>query len=741
MLNYLISRTFVQRSSVHSTVSAAAVIAACLCSPALAQTAPADAMTGASDLSDITVTARKRAEKAIDIPAAITVIGGDTLAARGAPNLHDLDKLVPSVTITNFGAGNISEATVFIRGIGTADHRITTDPGVGIYVDGVYIARAQGVNFNLTNLDHVEVLRGPQGTLSGRNTLGGAVNLVTKQPSQSEHYEFGAQFGTRGRANFDFYGTTPVTDTLAVSLTGDFEHRNGIGKFVNLPGIDTRPGQILQGGGRFAAKWTPSDDASLLFTMDGMKGAYGVSPMRMEIINPNGSYHLTQAAFPANSNDNGTENPSIPNDSAKALGFSLVGNYRFDDHLSAKIIGSERYSAYKAGLDDDDSAFAISEFPETGHARQYTAEGQINGEWDRFNFVGGVFYFHEKGGSLVANGVSGSYINGTIVGATAVTSLNQTTNSVAGYLHGSFNISDALKLSAGVRYTYDHKEADFFRHIGAGAIVQGSGVKNWHAPTWDVALDYKISPSLAAYATVQRGYQSGGFPPRASSVAAFAPFNPTYATNFEGGLKGRFGSVFNFSTAIFYTQYKDLVLAYNQFIGGTSGFVTVFANAGRSRTYGAEFEGNLNMGSGFSLDGSVGYNNAKVTEVSPGTQGTTVGATPQNSPKWTAALGPQFMTLMAGGNSLTLRADASYRSSYYSQPLNNVYNRIKSRFLASFDISYRLEDKGLSFGVYGNNIFDRKYDVTRVDSFSAGYVEILTNNDRSEFGVKLRKTF
>ena len=730
-------RKAIYRGSCSGAVLAGSILlvsSACGTGAAFAQAQPAQTDAAAAHhsndadneatLRDIVVTARKRDERAIDVPVSITALGAQALDSRGIESVKGLDQVVPSVTIANFGAGNISHAAIFIRGIGTNDHRITTDPAVGIYLDGVYLGRQMGANMSLANIDHIEVLRGPQGTLSGRNTLGGAVNIVTRQPDQTEHYEFGAQLGSRYRANADFFGSTPVTDTLAVSLAARVEHRNGVGKFINLPSVETKVGEIFQGGGRLMAKWAPSTDMSFTFAMDADKGSYGNTPLKVTVLpNTNGIVPV------ANPDDNGTANPNIPRTSAEALGFALTGNFRLDDHFSAKVIGSERYSSYKGGLDDESSPARVSEFPERGQARQYTGEVQINGEFDRFNFVTGAFYFHEKGGS---RGSDAFTFNNPIV-----TRLNQTTNSIAGYVHGGFDLTDKLKLSAGVRYTHDRKNADFYRQVISPIPIVGGGERSWSAVTWDGAVNYSFKKDLVGYVTVQRGYQSGGFPPRSASVAGFAPFNPTYATNYETGLKGNIGNTLSFSSSIFYTEYKDLVIAFNQLT--PTGFVTIQSNAGRSRAYGAEFEGTLRIKEWLALIGSIGYDNVKVTKVKPGTVGVVEGSRPANTPKVTASVGPQFRHELASGDIFRATVNYSYRSAYYSQAINTPTVRAGSRSLTNFELSYDIVDKGLTIGIYGNNIFNKIYNVTLLDNSSSGYIEAIRSNDRSEFGIKLRK--
>lgn len=679
---------------------------------------------GASDgAGEITVTARKRNESVLDIPAAISAFSAETLTARGVNSVKAIDQIVPSVHIENVGAGNISQAAVFIRGVGNREHLIFTDPGVGVYLDGVYLGRAMGANLSLSNVDHVEVLRGPQGTLSGRNTLGGAINVVTKLPGQDEHFEMAATLGTRERANASFYGSTPVTDTLAVSLSGLFEHRDGVGRFVNLPSVNTKVGQVDQGSGRLVVNWRPTDATSIVAAVDGMKGTYGVSPIKNTIVNPNGFFGLEQSDFPANDYDNGTVNAKIPTTNVKTFGSSLTITQRLSDTLSLKAIGSYRYLNYKGGLDDDNTPFHFSEYPEYGHSRQYTGEVQLNGEFDRFDFVGGLYFFHENGV------VSQDYIYNNVPGASHG---GQKTTSYAAYVHAGYKLTDALKLSGGVRYTHDEKDA----FILMGTVRRKN---DWSAPTWDVALDYKFAPGLSSYATVQRGYQSGGYPARAGSAATFVPYDPTYATNYEVGVKGRLGDVLRFSTSVFYTQYKDLVVS--QSTSTPTGFLTLSANAARSRTYGAEFEGQLYLSQNVSFNTSVGYNNAKYTKLDAGVTSVLAGTRPLGSPLWTVSFGPQFETEFESGNTLSARIDTSYRSSVFNQPVNGIPNIMKPRYLTNFEIAYGVPDKGMTFALYGTNIFDEQYAVGQLVLFTAGYKETILNNDRSEFGIRFKKTF
>ena len=182
-----------------------------------------------SAFEEIIVTATKRAQSIYEVPIAISAFTGDQMEEKGISNLVDIGKFVPNLNVTTFSAGHTSSANPFIRGIGLQDHLITTDPGVSVYVDGVYLGRQVGQNWSLSNIERLEVLRGPQGTLYGRNSIGGAINIITKRPGETEGGRVGLTVGTEGRLNGDFFADTRLSDTVAVSNGVRFQARLGFG--------------------------------------------------------------------------------------------------------------------------------------------------------------------------------------------------------------------------------------------------------------------------------------------------------------------------------------------------------------------------------------------------------------------------------------------------------------------------------------------------------------------------------
>ena len=179
-------------------------------------------------LEEIVVTATKREESIFDVPIAITAFSQAQIERAGITDLVDIGKFVPNLNVTSFGGGHTSSVNAFIRGIGLQDHLITTDPGVGVYVDGVYLGRQVGQNWSLANIERVEVLRGPQGTLYGRNSIGGTINIITRQPGDENGGRVKVYGGTRGRVYGDAYYNAALAESFAVSATGSWTKRNGV---------------------------------------------------------------------------------------------------------------------------------------------------------------------------------------------------------------------------------------------------------------------------------------------------------------------------------------------------------------------------------------------------------------------------------------------------------------------------------------------------------------------------------
>lgn len=701
----------------------------------------------------IEVTARKRTESIFESPTAVTSIGENLIDKANMSNLEDIGKYVPNLNITRYGVGNAAHASVFIRGIGLQDHVITTDPGVGVYLDGVYLGRQMGSNLSLPNVERVEVLRGPQGTLYGRNTLGGAVNIITKQPGDEGIVTTTAKVGSRNRLAGDVYFNNSLTDTVSMSASVSYKQRDGVGEAINLVNTANEIGEEQELSGRMALKWQANSDLSFVFSVDGVDNESGQSPYTIELTAPldandpfNGDFPLlTEDMLPSNPDDLATTVAGIESTAYSGWGTSLSAHWDINNTYTTKFITSYRSSEYEGGLDDDAVALNLSEFPEEGGADQYSFEIQLNGSYDNMDFVSGLYFFNEDGftssGPFVFspfNTPDGLLNDGTTAsfGNYGYFDINQETNSYAAYINASYDLSDDLTVGGGLRYSKDKKEADAqFPSFATRKYVSA----DFDAVTWDVNASYQLSNDMNLYGQIQKGYQTGGFPPRPfGGPDQFVSFDETKAINYELGLKGQVHEDISMMLAVFVTDYTDLALPFSDPTAG-GGFVTIVENAGESKAQGIELETTIAFTDDFTLRSAIGYLDSEITEVDEGVQGIGKGDSPALTPRWTVMLAPSYFVDLSNGGTVAINANYSYRSDMQGQSVYNQSEHIESRELVGFNISYLNPNGDFEVTLYGENVLNEVYDVGRLQQ--SGFVGVMRSNDRSEFGLKFKKEF
>ena len=727
-----------------------AVIAA-LTTSANAQEAKTTAKQDAFE--KIEVTARKRTESLFESPTAITSIGANLIDKANMGNLEDIGKYVPNLNITRYGVGNAAHASVFIRGIGLQDHIITTDPGVGVYLDGVYLGRQMGSNLSLPNVERVEVLRGPQGTLYGRNTLGGAVNVITKQPGDEGILTTSAKVGSRGRIAGDIYFNDALTNDLSMSASASYKQRNGVGTAVNLVNPEKEIGEEQEFSGRIALKYEATSDLAFTFSLDGVDNESGQSPYTIEFTEPldssnvlNGDFPLlTEDLLPANPDDLGTTVAGIESTSYSGWGTSFTADWAINNTYTAKFISSYRTSEYEGGLDDDASPLNLSEFPEVGGADQYSFELQLNATFDKMDFVSGLYFFNEDGftrsedfvfspfntpDGVLNDGVTPSF------GGFGFFEINQETNSYAAYINGSYDLTDDLTIGGGLRYSEDKKDANaIFPTFPERKDIS----EDFNAVTWDINASYQLSNNMNVYGQVQKGYQTGGFPPRPfGGPDQFVSFDETKAVNYEIGLKGQVHENVSMMLAMFVTDYTDLALPFSDPTAG-GGFVTIVENAGQSKAQGIELETTIALTDDFTIRTAVGYLDSEITEVAEGVQGIGKGDSPALTPRWTVMVAPSYFVDLRNGGTVALNPNYSYRSEMQGQSVFNKSETIDSRELVGFNISYTNPYGDMEVTLYGENVLNEVYDVGRLQQ--TGFVGVMRSNDRSEFGLKFKKDF
>ncbi len=688
---------------------------------------PANAQEADSLFEEITVTATKREQSIYDVPIALSAFDGDKLAQQGIVDIVDIGKFVPNLNITQFSAGHTSSANPFIRGIGLQDHLITTDPGVSVYVDGVYLGRQVGQNWNLSNIERVEVLRGPQGTLYGRNSIGGAINIITKTPGADPGGRVGIEVGTRDRLNADFYADSQLNDTVAVALTGGYKSRGGIGSFTNLPNAGVEVGEMQEVFGRIAFRFE-WDDASMTLAADLNNGDGGLRPYTTLIDElPAGSAlrtaGYTNADVSRDPYDNNTGQASQVNVSNEASGVSATIDWEVTDRIDTKIIASARTSDYKSGLDDDSLEDDFLSFPETGEADQISFEVQVNGDYGDWDFVSGVYWFQEEGKNTQVDYT----FNG---GAPSFFFLQQEVTSRAMFANIGYEVNDDFRISGGLRYTDDKKDAE--TEVGIGLVTAD---ERFNDLSWDLSANLDIGGGMNVYGSIQSGYQSGQFPARPfclfGNPNCFVASENITATNYEAGIKGQPTDRLQLSAAVFFTQYEDLPYQVSTTQG--AGFNTVNLVVEQD-SFGVELEGTLFLTETVSVHTALGYIDVEVDE-----QGGVEPVAPL-TPEVTFSFSPEWRIPTIAGE-WAVRADYSYRDEMFGEPSSDPgrFTLIGSRSLVNVDISYTTSDGGWTAALYGRNVSDERYDNARLNT--GDYVLRILSNDPSEFGLRFIKNF
>ena len=699
--------------------------------------------TGAQleDIEEVVVTVRRRAEDPSKIPVSVSILDNESIHIHGITELNQLQKYVPNTVQTSFGQGSSSHATAFVRGIGQQDHIITTDPAVAIYLDGVYLGRNMGANMDLVNVEQVELVRGPQGTLSGRNTLGGALHVNTRQPMGEDFARLQMQIGTLGRLNSHFYGESSWSPAFSVSMSGGFKSRQGIGRALNIPHPEADVGQIGQAFGRLTAVWDMSENTTLTGNFDLTRSNQGVSPHEVTVFNPNNSYGLNQSDQPRNPDDTFSLNNELLSTENESSGISLTLEVTVNEAISSRVMISLREMWFEGGLDNEKVAATLIEFPERGEAEQTTIEIQFHGDAQWGDWVAGIFWFTEDGfnnspfvfrSSGLGDGRP-SYI--PIVDFDGRLYIEQTTDAEALFGHANITLQQDWVLGIGARLTSDTKNALAHIHYFSGPVRRS---KTWDDVTVDVSLTKYFQGLGTTYASYARGFQSGGYPARPFGGAdTFKAYDPTFADSVEIGIKNIIYHNTIVNVAMFHVRYTDLAVQVSELVG--DGFLTLTQNAAESTVWGVELDGNFAIGNHFEMTFAVGLLDAEISKVEDTVQGIRPGDKPALTPQYTVSLSPSINWIQFDHQ---ITASLSYfrRGEMFGQPTNHPLNLMASLDLFSFQLSIQSSDRdSWNLSVYLSNAFNEVYPLARLDLDPT--VLSINSNDRREFGVRLSKSF
>ncbi|GGD79679.1 TonB-dependent receptor [Croceicoccus mobilis] len=713
---------------------------------AVAQPNVADAGDG---VEEIVVTARRREERLIDVPISLTAIGGEALSKQGTQSLEQVGEQVPNLTL-EVSRGTNTTLTAFIRGVGQQDPVAGFEAGVGLYVDDVYLNRPQAAVLDVYDVERIEVLRGPQGTLYGRNTIGGAIKYVTARLPDETQVKVRGTYGSYDQADLIVSAATPVSDALRVGVAGARLSRGGYGKNLNLDGVENYNKDV------WAARGTVEYENGPLFIR--LAGDYvkdNSDPRQGHRFLP-GNPALSDAPV-LNNVYNTRAGLNVTKQEVEAYGGSLNIAYEISDTITLKSITGYRKDESTSPIDFDSLPVVDLDVPAIYKNDQLSEELQFLYEGDRLSGVLGAYYLDANAFTAfdVAIWQTGDLIG--LPGLTAQTlgDVNTKTWSIFGDF--TYELTDQFSLSLGGRYTNDKRSSrvlrttyilnysDLFADGGVPIAVTSDfdGSDTFKEFTPRASISFKPNRDHNIYFTYSKGFKGGGFDPRGYTTNApdadgdgtvsedeifnFMRFKPETVDSFELGWKASLlQNRLNVSLAGFMSDYKNIQIPGSKGYdvdgdGITETFIGVTTNAAAATINGIEFEANAlvgrdfaGMGSRFNVNMALGYVDAKYDEYFDGDTDISGIAAIQNTPEFTANWGFD-MGIPAASGMVDLIGSISLRSDSQQFEFATPFLDQDGFFLANASLVYTADSDAFQVGLHAKNIFDKRYVVAGYD--------------------------
>ncbi|WP_303749170.1 TonB-dependent receptor [Stenotrophomonas pigmentata] len=634
--------------------------------------------TQATQLDEVTVTARRRTESIQDVPVAVSAFGEEQIKDLQASTVEGLQGAVPNMNIAQ-GRGSANSVNVFIRGIGQPDALQTFDPGVGMYVDDVYYSRINGALFSLFDIQQLEVLRGPQGTLYGKNSTGGAIKLTTKNPFDNEGGAVEVTAGDYGRLEGRFYVSGKLSDTLAGSIAGAKITNDG---YVKDAVTGKRYNDDDTEAFRAKLAYKPTDNFSAVLSLDTTKQdaaltlgrpmadlrQSSLAPVGVIVLQPGETGEWNRRAQTSFQNGEGQY--------LKHSGASLAMDWDINEQFTLKSITSYRKLKTESYIDIDASEYELGDVLVALDQNQKSQEFQLhydNGSNVHATF--GAYYMKENVPSYQEAYADDLFsFLGAKVPFLRTIDDDLTTTSTAAFAHVNWEFVPTWTVAAGVRWTKDKKDYDRSTSTFWGApfaslngTVAFDAKASWTAVTPSISLQKEFSDNLMGYVSANRGFKSGGFNGRANTVydTQHAKFDPEYVWTYELGLKGSSADHRLRGTATaFYSNYSDFQARVSQDVG-----TFPVLNAAKLNIKGIELEGSALLGEATTLSAQLGWMDAKYDSfedfrLDPSYAGYDPTVNHDHvpfSPDWTARVALQHVFSLGDSGSLTFGGDVSYR--------------------------------------------------------------------------------
>ena len=649
--------------------------------PAAATAASADAPV--ANAGTVMVTARRREETLQDVPVSVTAFSAEQLSRQGITDITALAVSLPNTTLKASRATNTT-LTAFIRGVGQQDPLAGFEAGVGIYLDDIYLARPQAAITDIYDIERIEVLRGPQGTLYGRNTIGGAVKYITRKLSNKLDVRLRATLGNYGEKSLVAQASTPVSDTVRLGASVARFKQDGFGRNLTT-GADNYDKDVT--AARLTAEFMPTTDWFIRLSGDITKD--DSSPRNGHRLIPG---RTSGTPILSNVYDTQAELTRVlgHEQEVKAHGISALVEYTINNELSIKSITSSRRDKSYAPIDFDSLAVVDLEVPALYKNKQFSQEFQLTYTGDKVQGVAGVYYIDANAFNIFDTILAGA------VPTAVYTRGDIDTKAWAVFADANYKFNDAFSLSLGGRYTVDKREASILRQIYLGTGTPGLGNPNaiffrndtdfTHGElerkdkkfTPKLGLAYRLSSDQNLYGSLARGFKGGGFDPRMNVVGGRLPvavarqgYAPEIIDTLELGLKSQYagGNVLT-NIAVFDSKYKNVQIPGSVAIdtngdGRDDSFAGNTTNAGKATIRGIEIEASARITPEFNLTGMYSHIHARYDEFVVAGVNQAANRVFQNTPKNSANLRASYdipLPVMGHAGKVTLSANVAYKS-------------------------------------------------------------------------------
>jgi iron complex outermembrane receptor protein len=701
-------------------------------------------------IEKIVVTSRKRVENIQETPLSVIAMGAETLEMQNVDNIVDLNTKLPNASIGGSGGLGGSNAVFSIRGLGSARNAVTQEQPVALYIDDAYYGRSDGALLSVLDVERIEVLRGPQGTLFGRNATGGAIRYITKKPGDDFEAKVSVNVGSFNRVNIAGDVNLPISDTSSLKLTAANTTSDG---YVKNKAGGKDPGNEDTSIFRAQFLTNPSDKVEILFTGDYSKTSTNGAPSVTLAVNPNAALVGQEAAA-------GFDATQVPVDDyfetyatglnffdSESFGGSLTINWELDNF---DFLSSTNYRDLDISLayDTDGTPASLFEQIAVRDITMFSQEFRLSGSTDNevIDWTAGVFYYKEEASdirdvftTMNARPLSASNNRGT----TRIVNPVETT-SIAIFGQLSWNITDRFSLTSGLRYTEDEKDI-FASEISLASNTTTSATANntWNAVTGRLSAEYQAEDDIFLFASLSRGYRAGSFNDRIRSTLpnnGIAPYDEEILDNLEAGIRSDLlDGILRLNLTAFYSDYQDLQLTST--VPNSVPLRTLVVNSGDAKIKGLEGEIVWLATDNLRFDAAFGFLDFEFTKVGADVTQITINSEAARAPKFSYTIGAQYNYELENAE-LQIRTDYGWKDDYKTIVDESLQIVQESFGLLGLNVSYITENWKVS--LYGRNLTGEEYaqgGIGFVESGGAqGFDQVEPGRPR-EFGISFNYTW